>query len=191
MRPPPLARQTSHPSAGDTGAPPVGGYLVVADPPLEVWILAPEETRLRVPDELVFQNFYGQGSKLRARRYCPGYKLSQSVSCSVGLGTENAQLRRRFENARAELNTALLLSKADCASVSLARWCSGPSSRGGKFAVRTSPPHHRSFYFCSFSLCESTAKIPLGLALRRAGVRIIPGNRYPGMWSASMQALQA
>ena len=53
MRPPPLARQASHPSAGDTGAPPVGGNLVVADPPLEVWIFAPEETRLRVPDELV------------------------------------------------------------------------------------------------------------------------------------------
>ena len=53
--------------------------------------------------------------------------------------------------------------------------------------MRASPPHHRSFYFCSFSLCESTAKIPLGLALRRAGVRFIPGNRYPGMWSASIQ----
>ena len=53
--------------------------------------------------------------------------------------------------------------------------------------MRASPPHHRSFYFCSFSLCESTAKIPLGLALGRAGVRFIPGNRYPGMWSASIQ----
>ena len=53
--------------------------------------------------------------------------------------------------------------------------------------MRASPPHHRSFYFCSFSLCESTAKIPLGLALRRAGVRFIPGNRYPGMWTASIQ----
>ena len=53
--------------------------------------------------------------------------------------------------------------------------------------MRASPPHHRSFCFCSFSLCESTAKIPLGLALRRAGVRFIPGNRYPGMWSASIQ----
>ena len=59
MRPPPLTRRASHPSAGDTGAPPVGGNLVVADPPLEVWILAPEETRLRVPDELVDRRVVG------------------------------------------------------------------------------------------------------------------------------------
>ena len=47
----------------------------------------------------------------------------------------------RGPNAQ-ELATA---SGTSFASVSLARWCSGPSSRGGKFAVRASPPPPQKF----------------------------------------------
>ena len=53
MRPPPLARQASNPSTGDTGAPPVGGNLVVAVPHEVSLAITPEEARLRMPDELV------------------------------------------------------------------------------------------------------------------------------------------
>ena len=49
MRPPPLARQASHPSAGDTGAPPAGGNLAVAVPHEGAvgLFIVPEETGLR------------------------------------------------------------------------------------------------------------------------------------------------
>ena len=55
MRPPPLARQASHPSAGNTGAPPAGGNLAVAVPHEGAvgLFIVPEETGLRMPDELV------------------------------------------------------------------------------------------------------------------------------------------
>ena len=48
MRPPPLARQASHPSAGDTGAPPAGGNLAVAVPHEGAvgLFIVPEETGL-------------------------------------------------------------------------------------------------------------------------------------------------
>ena len=50
-----LARQASHPSAGDKGAPPAGGNLAVAVPHEGAvgLFIVPEETRPRMPDELV------------------------------------------------------------------------------------------------------------------------------------------
>ena len=55
MRPQPLAREASHPSAGDTGAPPAGGNLAVAVPDEGAvgLFIVPEETGLRMRDELV------------------------------------------------------------------------------------------------------------------------------------------
>ena len=64
MRPPTLARQAPHPSAGDTGAPPAGGNLVVAVPHEGAvgLFIVPEETGLRMPDDSVIFLFLGRGS---------------------------------------------------------------------------------------------------------------------------------
>ena len=105
-----------------TEAPPVGGNLVVAGPPLEVWILAPEETRLRVPDELVDRRVVGHLPPQLHRLRC---EVSPPHVVPGALEQRRLEGRRLLRVTRG----AQTRTGANARSCSRPRTCARPSSR--------------------------------------------------------------
>ena len=86
MRPPPLARQASHPSAGDTGAPPAGGNLAVA-----AFFFAREP--------VVASHVHREIPLLNPYRRVGGSKVPRAL-CTSARGLPSLNIRLKFHSAK-------------------------------------------------------------------------------------------